>query len=168
MSMFINELLNLSVVTLGRIAKLFLRQYFVCFCFAKILLMGHKGFVDRHLWSFLSAFSKRSRISILIEVYFLLKHLSRKCCIVVRSESVAPYTDRPKVKSGNTIELKRWSSSSCGKPSFLNDLKTKRHLFALISLDRSCTLYLQFSWHVTPNIGSSVNCGILYLNVQDC
>ena len=54
------------------------------------MLMGHKGFVDRDLWSFLSAFIKSSRISILIEVYFFLKHLSRKCCIVVRSESVAP------------------------------------------------------------------------------
>ena len=84
-----------SVVTLGRIAELFLRRYFVCFCFGKILFMGHKGFVDRDLWSFLSAFSKSSRISILIEVYFLLKHLSRKCCIVVGSESVAPYMDRP-------------------------------------------------------------------------
>ena len=95
MSLFINAFLNLSVVTLGRIAELFLRRYFVCFCFGKILLMGHKGFVDRDLWSFLSAFSKSLRISILIEVYFLSKHLSRKCCIVVRSESVAPYTDRP-------------------------------------------------------------------------
>ena len=61
----INAFSNLSVVTLERIAKLFLRQYFVCFCFGKILLMGHMGFVDRDLWSFLSAFSKSSRISIL-------------------------------------------------------------------------------------------------------
>ena len=59
------------------ITKLFLKWYNVlCFCFWKILLMGHKGFVDRDLWSFLSAFSKSSQISILIEVYCLLKHLS--------------------------------------------------------------------------------------------
>ena len=153
MSLFINAFLNLSVVTSGRIAELFLRRYFVCFCFGKILLMGHKGFVDCDSWSFPSAFSKSSQLSILIEVYFLLKHLSRKCCIVVRSESVAPYTDRPKVKFGNTTELKRRSSSSCCKPSFLSDLKIKRHLFAFISLDQTCTLYLQFSWNVTPNIG---------------
>ena len=39
--------------------------------------------------------------------------------------------------------LKRGSSSSCCKPSLFNDLKLKRHLFALISLERTCTLYLQ-------------------------
>ena len=80
MSLLINAFLNLSVVTLGRIAEMFLKRYFVCSCFGKILLMGHKGFVDRDLWSFLSVFSKSSRTSILMEVCFLLKHLSRKCC----------------------------------------------------------------------------------------
>ena len=60
-----------------------------------MLLMGHEGLAEDDLWSFLSAFSTSSRIFIPIKVYFLLKHLSRICCIVVRSESVAPYTDRP-------------------------------------------------------------------------
>ena len=65
------------------------------------------------------------------------------------------------MKLGNTIELERLSSSSYHKPSFQNNLKIKKHLLAFTRLDQMCTVYLQFSWNVTPNIGSSVHCGML-------
>ena len=37
-------------------------------------------------------------MSILMDIYFLLKILFKNDCIAVRSESDAPYTDRPYVK----------------------------------------------------------------------
>ena len=39
---------------------------------------SHNGSTERTLKSFLSAFSKSSRMSTLLDVYFLLKHLSNK------------------------------------------------------------------------------------------
>ena len=64
------------------------------------------------------------------------------------------------VRSESTV-LNRWSTSPWLKPSFRKDLNTKRHLFALINLARTCSLYLLFSWNVTPKMGSSVHCGML-------
>ena len=60
-----------------------------------------------------------------------------------------------------TKALNRWSTSPWLKPSFRKDLNTNRHLFALINLARTCSLYLQFSWNATPKMGSSVHCGML-------
>ena len=45
---------------------------------------------------------------------------------------------------GKTKVLKRLSTSPWLKPFFRKDLNTNRHLFALINLARTCSLYLQF------------------------
>ena len=41
-------------------------------------------------------------MSILTDIYFLLKLLFKNDCIAVRSESDAPYSDRPYVKFAKT------------------------------------------------------------------
>ena len=64
------------------------------------------------------------------------------------------------MKFGKTKALNRWSTLPWLKPSFRKDLNTNRHLFALINLARTCSLYLQFSWNVTPKMGF-VHCGML-------
>ena len=54
------------------------------------------------------------------------------------------------VKLGKTMALNRQSTSPWLKPSFHKDLNTTRQSFALINLARTCSLYLQCSWNVTP------------------
>ena len=54
-----------------------------------MLVSGQSGSTERTLKSFLSAFPKSSRMSILLDVYFLLKHLFIKFGMTVRSESTA-------------------------------------------------------------------------------
>ena len=65
-----------------------------------------QGLIERDLYKFKSDSSKILRMSILTDKYFLLKLLSKNDCIAVRSESDAPYTDRPYVKFGETTVTK--------------------------------------------------------------
>ena len=56
--------------------------------------------------------SKILRMSILTDIYFLLKLLFKNDCIALRSESDVPYTDRPYVKFGKSTVLKNRSTPS--------------------------------------------------------
>ena len=92
-SLFTNNILkSVSLYIWALRALLFLSWYFVSFFFGMMSLSGQWGSTERNLKIFLSAFSKSSRMSILshVDVYFLLKHLSIKVCMTVRSESIAP------------------------------------------------------------------------------
>ena len=61
-----------------------------------------------------------------------------------------------------TKALNRWSTSLWLKPSFLKDLNTKTHLFALIILARTCSLYF-FMWLAgDENAGKARNCRVLF------
>ena len=56
-------------------------------------------------YKFKSDYSKILRMSILTDIYFLLKLLFKNDFIAVRSQSDAPYTDRPYVKFGKNAVL---------------------------------------------------------------
>ena len=69
----------------------FVSELVLCFSlFRNDVIKRATGSTERTLKIFLPAFSKSSRMSILLDVYFLLKHLSIKFCLTVRSESIAP------------------------------------------------------------------------------
>ena len=65
------------------------------------------GLIERDLYKFKSDSSKILRMSVLTDIYFLLKLLFKNDFIAVRSESDAPCTDRPYVKFGKTTVLKK-------------------------------------------------------------
>ena len=48
-SLLTNIFLNLSVLTIGRMALLFLKKYLVIFFLGKISLIGHEVLIDRDL-----------------------------------------------------------------------------------------------------------------------
>ena len=73
-----NVLKSIGLFISRRWALLFLSRYFVSFFFGMMLLSGRSGSTERTLNSFLSAFSKSCRMSILLDLYFLLKHRSRR------------------------------------------------------------------------------------------
>ena len=68
----------------------------------------------------------------------------KKCCMIFKSGSDAPYTERQYVKFGGTKDLNRKQSiSTCEYCSFLRDLKTCKHLFTLSNFCLTCSLSLQ-------------------------
>ena len=50
-----------------------------------------QGLIERDLYKFKSDSSKIPRMSVLTDIYFLLKLLFKNDCIAVRLESDAPY-----------------------------------------------------------------------------
>ena len=64
-------MIMIIIIISGRWTVLFLRLYFVSFFFGIILLSGQSGSTESTLKSFLSAFCKRSQISILCDNYVL-------------------------------------------------------------------------------------------------
>ena len=84
--------------------------YFVSFFFGMMLLSGQSGSTEHTLKIFLSAFSKSSQMYILLDAYFLLKHISRKFCMTMRSESTALLVNRQTI-SEIWYTLNRWSTS---------------------------------------------------------
>ena len=75
--------------------------------------------------------------------------------MIFKSGSDTPYTERQFVKFGRTKDLKKWAIS------FLRDLETCKHLFALTYFFLTCSLNLQLLWRVTPSKESKLHCGIL-------
>ena len=75
------------------------------------------GLIEGDLYKFKSDSSKILRMSILTDIYFLLKLLFKNDCIAVRLESDASYTDRSTVKLISNPDLPRpggreiWQSS---------------------------------------------------------
>ena len=97
-----------------------------------------------------SCLYKRSLIETGEETKRRLWQRSKKGCIIFKSDSDAPYTERQYVKFGRTKDLNKWSISTWEYCSFLRDLKTCKHLFALTNFSLTCSLNLQLLWKVTP------------------
>ena len=74
----------------------------------------------------------------------------QKGCIIFKSDSDAPYTERQYAKFGKTKDLNKWFISTWEYCSLLRDLKTCKNLFALTNFSLSCSLNLQLLWTVTP------------------
>ena len=103
----------------------------------------HSGWLSTEVIAFKilqSCLYKRSLMDTGKETKRRLWQRSKKCCMIFKSGSDAPYTERQYIKFGRTKDLNKWSISTWEYCSFLRDLKTCKHLFALTSFCLTCSL----------------------------